>query len=185
MSVGYPGSAASYSTPRLRPPSAGTAESLVLVALILQVIGGVLVFIGIAALLGVSYVHPFAHAWAVAIVAATVGALVVVFLYFAYTLSYQRIQRDDYFGAQAPTLIIGILSIFLGLVPGILYLVGYVKLGDAIRESQAPPPGYGPAYGMPFSAAYPTAQIACKGCGRVYPVGQFPFCPNCGQKMGP
>lgn len=157
---------------------------LVLVALILQVIGGALVLVVISLLFGFSYFHPFPHALAAVTAAGIVAALVVLFLYFAYTLSYERIRRGDYQGAQAPTLVLGILSIFLGVIPGILYLVAYVKLGDAVREVQAPPPGYGTMYGQSPSPNFPIPQIACKGCGRVYYVGQYAFCPNCGQKIG-
>jgi len=180
MSVGYPIPTASFPAARARPPSAGSAETLVLIALILQVIGGVLLTGGIVWLFGFSVIHPFPYAWAAVTAAVTVGVIVLVFLYFAYTLSYQRIQRGDYSGAQTPTLIIGILSLFAGLIPGIFYLVGYVKIGDAIREQQSPLPGQGTL--SPVLA--PAALVACKGCGRVHPLGQFAFCPNCGQKLG-
>jgi hypothetical protein len=177
MSAGYPSPTTVFPAPRIRPPSAGSAETLVLIALILQVIGGVLLIGGILFLFGWAAYHPFAFAWLVVLVAGIVGGAAILFLYLAYTLSYQRIQRGDYAGAQTPTLVIGILSIFLGLIPGILYLVGYSKLSDAIREQQPtawyPAPG-GPQYSL----------TACRGCGRVYPTGQFQFCPNCGQKVG-
>lgn len=179
---------ASYSTPGLtfpaaapRPASASTAETLVLIALILQVIGGVILFAAFAALIGLSLVHPFQYAWLAATTVAIVAAVVVVFLYFAYTLSYDRIRRGDYAGAQTPTLVIGILSIFAGVLPGIFYLIGYAKLGDAIREQQAMTPGYG----FPAASAPAATLVACKGCGRVYPIGAYAFCPSCGQKLGP
>jgi hypothetical protein len=153
----------------------------VLIGLILQILGGVLALGGIAWFFGFSILHPFPYAWAAVTAAAGVGVLVIVFLYFAYTLCYQRIQRDDYQAAQTPTLVIGILSIFLGILPGIFYLIGYIKLGDAIRERQGVVVGYGPS---PATAS-PTNLIACRGCGRVHHLGQFAFCPNCGQKLGP
>jgi hypothetical protein len=164
---------------RARTPSGSTAETLVLIALVLQIIGGVLVLFGIAWLFGLSLVHPFAGRWVwFALTAAgVVGVLVVVFLYFAYTLCYRRIQRGEYAEAQAPTLVIGILSLFFGLIPGIFYLVGYAKLDSAIREQQGPPPVYGVPTAVP--------PIACTGCGRVYPVGAYAFCPACGRKLGP
>jgi hypothetical protein len=180
MSVGYPAPMVNLPAARARPPSAGSAETLVLVALILQVIGGLFVLGAIAWLSGFSILYPYPYAWVAVTAAVAVGAIVLVFLYFAYTLSYQRIQRGDYAGAQAPTLVIGILSLFAGILPGIFYLVGYVKLGDAIREQQ----GAVPSYGSPPPAAAPAALIACKGCGRIYPLGSFAFCPGCGQKLG-
>jgi hypothetical protein len=183
MSAAYPTPTAGYPTPRLRPPSAGTAETLVLVALILQIIGGVILIGGILFLFGWTAYHPFPFAWLAVTVAGVIGAVTVLFLYLAYEYSYLRIQRGDYTSAQAPTLVLGVLSLFLGVIPGILYLIGYVKLLDAIREQQPGPMAYGPGYTAP---AMPIpAQTACRGCGRVYLVGQFPFCPNCGQKMGP
>lgn len=181
MSVSYPSPTVSFPAARVRPPSAGTAETLVLIALILQVIGGIVLFGSVAWLLGYSVVYPFDYAWAAVTAALGVAVVVGVFLYFAYTASYQRIQRGDYAGAQTPTLVIGILSLFAGILPGIFYLIGYVKLGDALREQQ----GYGPGYAAaPPTAVGVTPQLACKGCGRVYPVGAFGFCPNCGQKLG-
>lgn len=167
-----------------RPPSAGTAETLVLVALILQVVGAAIV-IGILLLLfGVSAYHLRDRAWVVGLVAGVVGALSLVFLFCAYNYSYVRIREGRFQEAQAPTLVIGILSLFLGLIPGILYLVGYLKLGDALREQQSLLYGYGTPYGPPLwpAASYP--QVACRQCGRVSFMGQFAFCPNCGQKLG-
>lgn len=147
-----------------------------LVALILQVIGGVLMIGGMSWFFGYSAFHPFPYLWAAVIGGSVVGVLVVVFLYFAYTLSYERIRRGEYEAARTPTLVIGILSLFVGIIPGIFYLVGYAKLDAAVREQQGPPGG-GPAF-------VPGSLIACKACGRVHPVGQFAFCPTCGQKLG-
>lgn len=177
MSAGYPSPTTVFATPRLRPPSAGSAETLVLVALILQIIGGALLIGGILFLFGWAAYHPFPFAWLAVTVAGVIGGVAILFLYLAYTLSYRRIQLGDYAGAQTPTLVIGILSIFLGLIPGILYLVGYSKLSDAIREQQTPAPYLAPG-GVPYS------QTACRACGRVFTTGQFSFCPNCGQKLG-
>lgn len=150
---------------------------MVLIALILQVVGGVIVIGALAWFFGFSVVHPFPFAWVAGVAAAVVVVVVVAFLYLAYSLSYQRIQREEYRAAQAPTLVIGILSLFLGVVPGIFYLIGYAKLDAAIREQQGAAAGYG--------AFAPSSQIACRGCGRVYPIGPFAFCPSCGQKLGP
>ncbi|MGP8158233.1 MAG: hypothetical protein ACLPWO_01275 [Thermoplasmata archaeon] len=179
-----PPAPALYLTPPNRPPSAGTAETLVLVALILQVIGAVIVIGLLVLLFGFTAYHFLRVAWVVGLVAGVIGAIALLFLGCAYQYSYVRIQRGQYQEAQAPTLVIGILSLFLGLIPGILYLVGYVKLGDAVREQQMPPSNYGTAYGFapPPGAAVP--MVACRQCQRVYYVGQFPFCPNCGQKLG-
>lgn len=185
MSVAYPTPGGAYTAVRNRPPSAGTAESLVLAALVLQVIGAAVLIVGLSVALGVSVVTPFAYSWVVAIVAVVVGGIALLFLYLAYEYSYRRIKAGEYEAAQTATLLIGILSLFVGIVPGILYIVGYAKLGDAVREQRSmfvPPPSSGVAAGTLAPGA--GTQVACRGCGRVYLVGQFPFCPNCGQKIG-
>jgi len=176
MSAGYPNPSVVFPAPKVRPPSAGSAETLVLGALILQMIGAVFLIGGILFLFGWAAYHPFPFAWLAVLVAVLVGGVAVLFLYFAYTLSYRRIQQGDYVGAQTPTLVIGVLSIFLGLIPGILYLIGYSKLSDAIREQQTFP-------GLTVPGGVMYSQTACRGCGRVYFTGQFGFCPNCGQKL--
>ncbi len=158
-----------------RTTSGGTAETLVLVGLILQVLGGALVIGGLTWFFGYSAFHPFPFLWAAIIGGVVVSAIVVLFLYFAYTLSYQRIRRGEYEAARTPTLVIGILSLFAGLIPGILYLIGYAKLDSAVREQQSSATGY--------AAFTPGSLVACKGCGRVYPIGHSAFCPACGQKM--
>jgi hypothetical protein len=182
MCAAYAPASVTYPVSRARPPSAGTAETLVLIAFIFQVIAAVVVVGLLLLFFGFTVYNPVRATWALAIAASVVGGLSLVFLYCAYEYSYLRIQRGQYHEAQAPTLVIGILSLFLGLIPGILYLVGYLKLGDTIRELQMPV-GYGPAYGFPYTPGASAPQIACRGCGRVHFVGQFPFCPNCGQKL--
>ncbi len=171
MTGGYPHPAA-WPAARPRPPSGATAETLVLVGLLLQVIGGVLLFAALAFLFGFSVVHPYRLAWLAVTGGAVVAILVALFLYLVYTLCYQRIQRQEYSEARLPTLVLGVLSLFLGVIPGVLYLVGYVQLGDAVREQQAATDGP------------PGSLIACRGCGRVWPLGPFAFCPGCGQKLG-
>jgi hypothetical protein len=154
----------------------------VLAALVLQVIGAALL-VGVLLFLFARFaIHPFPRFWLVGVVALAIGAVAVVFLYLAYEFSYRRIQHGDYVTSQGPTLVIGILSLFLGLIPGILYLVAYVKLSDAQREQQAILSGVPGHYGWPAAAP---ALVACRTCGRVLPVGAFAFCPNCGQKVGP
>jgi len=176
MSAANPTPSVPVPATRVHAPSGATAETLVLIALILQVVGGVIVLGGLAWFFGFSARHPFPYVWAAVLGATLVAGLVVVFLYFAYTLSYRRIQREEYQAAQAPTLVIGIFSLFLGLIPGIFYLIGYSKLSDAVREQQGWLTGPG--------GIAPGTLVACRGCGKVYPVGPFAFCPACGQKLG-
>jgi len=185
MSGAYPPPPAFYHPPASRPPSAGTAETLVLVALILQLIGAAVLYIALTFLFGVAAFHPFPFAWLAVSAAVIVGVVGFLFLYCAYEFSYARIRRGEYQAAQAPTLVIGILSLFLGIIPGILYIIGYVKLGDAVREQQTASMPYSPGYGFPTPQAPMAPQVACRGCGRVQFAGQFAFCPHCGQKLGP
>ncbi len=84
MSAAYSPTSVAYPTPRTRPPSAGTAETLVLVALVLQVIAAV-VIIGLFLLLfGFAAFHTDRATWVFALVASIVGGLSLLFLYCAY-----------------------------------------------------------------------------------------------------
>lgn len=177
-----------------RPPSANSAETLVLIGLILQIIAAAIVIVALSFAVGLAFIAPFAFGWAVGIVALVIGAVSLVFLYLVYEYSYERIRRGEYAAAEAPTLVFGILSLFLGVVPGILYIIAYVKLGDAVREQRTAAMPYAPPYAPPYAAQYaapaavaPAAtpgSVACRGCGHVYAVGQYAFCPSCGQKIG-
>ncbi|NNN17442.1 MAG: hypothetical protein HKL79_03670 [Thermoplasmata archaeon] len=162
--------------------SAETAELLILVGLILQVVGVLIVFgIGIFLLIG-----------------PLIGAIFLLFAFFGivwlilvYAFSYRRTKDGDYEGARTPTLVFAILSLLsLGLISGILYIVAYSKLGDAINEAEAsrkpsPSPAFyaAPAYaGGPApvtSAALPTAPRFCSRCGRPTSY-QSRFCLSCG-----
>lgn len=167
---------------RPQPPSVSTAEGLAFAARILQIFGAVFVTFVLVILISASVFRPFPFIWIVGLAAGILGAVAILFLCIAYEYSYRRIRRGDYVGAQGPILVVGILSVFFGIIPGILYLIGYFKLGDAIREQQ-----FGAApYTAPFSPYGPSIapQQACRGCGRVFFVGQFLYCPNCGQKIG-
>ncbi len=181
VSASYPGPSGVVPANPVRSPSGGSAETLVLIALILQVIGAAILIVGLGVLFGFSVLRPFRFAALAVTVAVSIAVVALVFLYCAYEFSYRHIQRGEYYQAKTPTLVIGILSLFVGVIPGIFYLVGYVKLDDAIREQQGFVGGYGP--GHP-TLSPGTPHTACLGCGRVYPVGQFLFCPACGKKLG-
>ncbi|HZY92854.1 MAG TPA: hypothetical protein VFG07_08840 [Thermoplasmata archaeon] len=144
MSAAFPVPTVGFPRANYRPPSASTAESLVLVALVFQVIGAAILVIGLGFVIGFAVFAPFAYSWLAVSVVSLVVLVTGLFLYLAYTLSYLPIKAGDYVGAQAPTLVFGILSLFFGLLPGILYIIGYVKLGDAIREQQMAAGWYSP-----------------------------------------
>lgn len=170
---------------RPRPPSAATAETLVLVALILQAIGGVILLGVLAWVLGFSVLYPvplpFPLAWVGATLTIGVAAVVVLFLYFAYHLAYQRIRQGEYVAAQTPCLVFGVLSLAAGILPGIFYLIAYVKLGDAVRERFATAPS---AW---FTSPRPNAAepVRCPSCGHEGDVQEFLVCPQCGTRQAP
>lgn len=64
----------------------------------------------------------------------------------------------------------------LGIV---LSIVGFVVLAVGLVGNGAGQIGTPPAT-IPSQIQ---SGIACKTCGRVYMVGQFTYCPNCGQKL--
>lgn len=114
-------------------PSGSEAKTLILVGLIFQVIFTgftLLVLLGLSALLGLAI-----FGVALLILFAGVAVVAIFLLYAAYAWCYERTARGDYEGARTPTLVLGILGIFLGgIIVGVLYLIGYMKLGDAVRE---------------------------------------------------
>ena len=106
--------------------SAQTAETLILVGLILYLVGDViLLLVGLLFLFLVF----------VGIVVLTFAALGFVWVALIWQFSYARVRSGDYDGARTPTIVFAILSLItLGLVPGILFLIAFVKLEDASRE---------------------------------------------------
>ncbi len=170
--------------PRQLTPSGGTAKTLILVGLIFDLIF-VLIFWGISLPVVIVSGFFFVPFLGFFVIAGVIGILV---LYLVYAFSYKRARDGDYEGARTPTLIWAILSLItINIIPGILYLIAYVKLGDAVRESQAP------AYGMPYPqagyppmmppagapmaappAAAPAAAAAAPGASPA------PVCPRCG-----
>ena len=177
MTAAYPSANAPLAAIPGRNQSGHTAESMVLIALILQILGGVLVLGGIGWFFGFSILHPYPWSVAALAGASVVAILVILFLYFAYSLSYRRIQSGRFEDAQTPTLVIGILSLFFGVLPGVFYLIGYVKLGDAVQESRTA--------GAALAGFVPGSLVACRSCGKVLPSSSYAFCPFCAQRIGP
>ena len=88
---------------------------------------------------------------ALVLIVSLVGAIYIVFaalglvwLLLVWLFSYNPVRSGRYEAARTPTLIFAILSIISvwTILSGILYLIAYIKLGDAVREQQMPPPGY-------------------------------------------
>ena len=115
------------------PPSAGTAKTLVIIALIFQLIGAVIIL----PFLLILPLFAFAGGFGIILgVALGVGLLIgLFFLYAGYAWVYVRIRNGQYAGARTPALILGIIGlIFGGFITGILYLIAYVKIGDSMRR---------------------------------------------------
>jgi hypothetical protein len=160
-----------YGTPggyRPKPPSQGTAETLILIAFILQLVFSAfsLVFAGIGLLAGAFFFFVIGGG-AFLVLAAIAVVVTILMLYIAYRYSYARARDGDFAGARGPTLLLGIVGLFFGgIIVGVLYIVGYIKLGDAETESRTVGmwPGSGPSY--PYHAPY--------GYGYGYPGGYGP-----------
>jgi len=152
-----------------------TAETLILVGLILDIIGEVILlffglFLLIVPLLG-----------AILLVFALVG---FVWIALVWSYSYSRVKDGDYEGARAPTLVFAILSLItFAIIPGILFLIAYLKLGDALETQPTPAQAWGSVPTPPIPSV-PGAAVPryCSHCGRASP-GSAGFCEGCGAPL--
>jgi hypothetical protein len=193
---------------RPKVPSQGTAETLILVAFILQTIISA-IWIALLGILGLAFGSFFfllgAFAAAVIAVLALAVLLVVVMLFVAYQYSYRRVKDGDLAGSRGPTLLLGIVGIFTGfLVVGILYIIAYVVIGHAEDEVRSmgyaagAPGGYAnpnpgayaarvPNYGAVAYAPPPLATtMTCPRCGRpgtFIPQYGRSYCYSCAQYL--
>lgn len=150
-----PGSAA-Y---RPKPPSQGTAETLILVGFVLQVIFS-LVYIVIGTLIvfaGTFFLFAGVIGGTLLLLAVILVIVPILMLYVTFHYCYQRVRDGDLSGARGPTIAMGIIGIFLGgIIVGILYIIAYVEIGSAENELRAM--GIGPggtgSYGGPYSQPY-------------------------------
>ncbi len=178
--------------PSYVPPSGSTAKTLILVGLIFELIFalvylfvlGVVAFVfaaaGVFPVFGVFYIG--------------VGVIGFIFLYLVWMFCYKPVQEGRYQQARTPTLIFAILSLVtINIIAGILYLIAYIKLGDAVREQQMPPPGYpgaapmmtpgmAPYGGQPMQQPMQPMQPMQQPMGQ--PMGQ-PMQPMSAQPMTP
>ncbi|MCI4348054.1 MAG: hypothetical protein L3J97_05485 [Thermoplasmata archaeon] len=169
------------------PPSGSTAKTLILVGLILQLIFALLFLFafGVSALLLASIgVFPiFAVVWI------AFGALGFVWLILIWMLCYKPVTEGHYEAARTPTLVFAILSfVTFSIISAILYLIAYIKLGDAVREQQMPPQGYPGAPMAPMAPAAPYAAqpMAPYAAQPMAPAAAPPapgtvMCPKCGK----
>ncbi len=146
-----------------RPPSAGTAQTMIMIGLIFQIIFAVIFFlaVGLVGILAATAAGLGLVFFIVPVIFLILfGLIPLFFLYVGYEWCYNRVKAGNYEGARTPTLVLAILELlFGGVLPGIFYLIGYLKLGDAINEMRQPPayaPGY-PAPGYPAPGYAPMA----------------------------
>lgn len=163
---------------RGRSESGDTAKTLILVGLILDIIGAVvLLLIGLFILI-------FPLLGEILLGLALIGLVWVVLVWL---FSYRRVVEGDYEGARTPTLVFAILSLVtFGLIPGILFLIAYIKLGDAIREGRVATPAWGAPY-PPFQPQPPAPGAGarfCTYCGAPGPASGA-YCQNCGAPLKP
>lgn len=161
-----------------RNPSGETAKLLILIGLILDAIGVAILF-----LVGAIFVA-FPILGGVLLAFAAIG---VIWIILVWIFSYERTRAGDYEGARTPTLVFAILSlIILALIPGILWIIAYVKLGDAAREATPVTAAWStptPAPPPPPSPAPLPSERYCSHCGRSNPPGGA-FCQGCGAPLG-
>lgn len=167
-------------------PSGGTAKTLILVGLIFQAIFALIFFFGVGLLSLVVALAAVGGAGAGAVLVAGIfvglGLIGFVLLFLAYSMSYRRTRNGEYQAARTPTLVFAILSFLtVNIIAGILYIIGYVKLGDAVREQAQQA---GAAGGMPTGTGYtPTATSPpmAPTPGAAPSPSVAPNCPKCGQ----
>jgi hypothetical protein len=174
------------------PPSGQTAKTLILVGLILQLIFALIFVLALGALAFVA--ATFGVFPIIAVFYIAVGLLGFIFLFLVWMFCYKPVREGRYEQAKTPTLIFAILSLItINIIAGVLYLIAYIKLGDAVREQQMPPQGYpGGApmmapnmpYGgqpmqpqQPMQPMQPMAPAAAPAPGAAAPV----ICPKCGK----
>jgi hypothetical protein len=112
------------------------------------------------------------------------------FLYAGYEWCYKRVRAGDY-QDRTWTLILGIIGLLTTLIVGILYIIAYIKIGDAANEQaqmRGMPPGggyYGPSFGSPpMAPAYPGAPAPVAAtppatAGVPPPTPGTPVAPTC------
>ncbi|MFG1529911.1 MAG: hypothetical protein AAFA34_01355 [Thermoplasmata archaeon] len=168
-------------------PSGGTAKTLILVGLIFQAIFALIFFFGVG-LLSLAVALAAANgagAGAVLLAGLFVGLGLIGFilLFLAYSMSYRRTRNGEYQAARTPTLVFAILSFLtINIIAGILYIIGYVKLGDAAREQAQQTAGAGTSYN-PNAASPPVAPAPGPAAspGAAPSPSVAPNCPKCGQ----
>lgn len=174
---------------RPKNSTGGTAEILVLVALVFQLIFTLVLTVTLFR--GAAFLFFFgfgALGFALGAIVLLVG---LFFLYAGFAWVYQRARAGSYDDARPWALLLGVLGIPFGFIlVGLLYLIAYVMLGTAANEQRtmaaaapsmgAPPMGASPA-GPPVYAAAPAPGTAPPPMGAPAPMSAAPVCPRCGR----
>lgn len=164
------------------PPSLSTTRIMVLLGLIFQLIFSLFFFL-VVGVLGVIAATAAGLGLVVFIVPLILliffGLIPLFLLYVAYAFVYKRIRDRQYEAAKGPLLVLAILEIIIGgVLPGIFYIIGYVKLGDVINEtrqmSMGPPGGWAPGYGQQPPMAQPYAPMGAPTAPYPSPPGTPP-----------
>lgn len=124
--------------------AAESAKTLVFVAVLLQVIffaiGVIIISIAIAAVI-YSSAQAGVGLGTASIVGAVFGGIFLLgllWIFLNYFLVYKPLQRGDLAGAETPALVLGILElIFGGIIPGILLIIAYTRIGNALVYQEA------------------------------------------------
>jgi hypothetical protein len=170
-------------------PSGGTAKTLILIGLILQLIFA-LIYLFVLGVVAVVFAAVGAFP-VFALIYVAFGVIGFIFLFLIWTMCYKPVKEGRYEAAKTPTLIFAILSLItFSFISGILYIVAYVKLGDAVREQQMPPQGYPGAApmmtpGMPYGGQPMQQPMQPMQQQPMQPMTPPPaaavMCPKCGK----
>jgi len=132
----------------------------------------VLVFF-LAVWIPIGFAFPFFFPFAI------LGALAVGLAAWSWII-LKDIEAGRYRSAETPSLVLGILGLFVNLISGIFFLLTYVKLTNVSRYGSLPPPQ---AYAPPaFAPPYAPPIRFCVNCGRPV-VPDAKFCAYCGKGL--
>ena len=153
--------------------AASTARSYLLVGFIFYLLGAVVWAVGLAFVLALApfwvgstthmgfVVFPFLFPFGI------LGALTIGFTWWSWK-AMEAVDQGRYEDARTASLVLGIFGIFLAfLVGGILLLLAYGKLGEALH---------------PVVAAREAGQRFCVACGRAV-AADARFCAHCGAEL--
>jgi hypothetical protein len=155
--------------PGVNSPSGSTAKTLILVALILDLLFALLFIfaIGLSALyfnVACNAVGSHCGFSIFGIIFVALGVIALVWVLLIWLLCYQPVSAGQYGEARGNTLMFAILAFLtLNIITAILLLVAWSKLSDAVNEGRMGGGGgmYAPVMAQPYGGPpppYPAAQ---------------------------